>query len=118
MYSVHPQFIFSEEFCSLSVNNLIEIISNDDLDVKEETIVWEAVVRWVQHSREDRLHHLPSILPHIPFKLLTSDDMAAILEQPLVRDDHEISEVIRNVLQRAPLHEPTERAVHPLQLQT
>ncbi|XP_035678017.1 kelch repeat and BTB domain-containing protein 2-like isoform X1 [Branchiostoma floridae] len=81
------EFSFNEEFCSLSVNQLAEIISQDELDVKEETTVWEAVVRWVQHSREDRLHHLPSILPHIRFNLLTSDDTAAILEHPLVREN-------------------------------
>ncbi|XP_078602999.1 kelch-like protein 3 [Branchiostoma floridae x Branchiostoma japonicum] len=90
----------SEELFSLSVNQLTEIISHDELDVKEETTVWEAVVRWVQHSREDRLHHLPSILPHIRFHLLTSDDMAAILEHPLVREDPGSSEVIRNVVQK------------------
>ncbi|XP_066302919.1 kelch repeat and BTB domain-containing protein 8-like isoform X2 [Branchiostoma lanceolatum] len=89
----------SEEFCSLSVNQLTEIISHDELDVKEETTVWEAVVRWVQHSREDRLHHLPSILPHIRFNLLTSDDTVAILEHPLVREDPGSSEVIKNVSQ-------------------
>ncbi|XP_066285876.1 kelch repeat and BTB domain-containing protein 8-like [Branchiostoma lanceolatum] len=90
----------SEEFCSLSVNQLTEIIGQDELDVKEETTVWEAVVRWVQHSREDRLHHLPSILPHIRFNLLTSDDTAAILEHPMVREDPRSSEVIRNVVQK------------------
>ncbi|KAI8492144.1 Trafficking protein particle complex subunit 9 [Branchiostoma belcheri] len=89
----------SEEFCSLSVDQLTEIISQDKLEVKEETRVWEAVVRWVQHSREDRLQHLPSILPHIRFNLLTSDDTAAILEHPLVREDHGTSEVIRNLVQ-------------------
>ncbi|XP_019630450.1 PREDICTED: kelch repeat and BTB domain-containing protein 8-like [Branchiostoma belcheri] len=89
----------SEEFCSLSVNQLTEIISQDKLEVKEETRVWEAVVRWVQHSREDRLQHLPSILPCIRFNLLTSDDMAAILEHSLVREDHGSSELIRNVVQ-------------------
>ncbi|XP_066288871.1 kelch repeat and BTB domain-containing protein 2-like isoform X2 [Branchiostoma lanceolatum] len=87
----------SEEFCSLSVNQLTEIIGHDELDVKEETTVWEAVVRWVQHSREDRLHHLHSFLPHIRFNLLTSDDTAIILEHPLVREDPKSSEVIRNV---------------------
>ncbi|XP_078572520.1 kelch repeat and BTB domain-containing protein 8-like [Branchiostoma floridae x Branchiostoma japonicum] len=91
---------FNEEFCSLSVNQLTEIISHDELDVKEETTVWEAVVRWVQHSREDRLHHLPSILPHIRFNLLTSDDTVAILEHPLVREDPGSSELIRNVVQK------------------
>ncbi|XP_078602747.1 kelch repeat and BTB domain-containing protein 2-like [Branchiostoma floridae x Branchiostoma japonicum] len=103
MQSIHIHFVkvaSSEEFCSLSVNQLTEIISHDELDVKEETTVWEAVVRWVQHSREDRLHHLPSILPHIRFNLLTSDDTAAILEHPLVREDPGSSEVIRNVLQK------------------
>ncbi|XP_035675816.1 kelch repeat and BTB domain-containing protein 2-like isoform X2 [Branchiostoma floridae] len=93
------EFSFSEEFCSLSVNQLTEIISHDELDVKEETTVWEAVVRWVQHSKEDRLHHLPSILPHIRFNLLTSDDTAAILEHPVVREDPGSSEVIRNLVQ-------------------
>ncbi|XP_078600345.1 kelch repeat and BTB domain-containing protein 2-like [Branchiostoma floridae x Branchiostoma japonicum] len=90
----------SEDFCSLSVDQLTEIVSHDELDVKEETTVWEAVVRWVQHSREDRLHHLPSILPHIRFKLMTSDDTAAILDHPLVREDSGSSEVIRNMVQK------------------
>ncbi|XP_078577707.1 kelch repeat and BTB domain-containing protein 6-like [Branchiostoma floridae x Branchiostoma japonicum] len=89
----------SEEFGSLSVNQLTDIISHDELDVKEETTVWEAVVRWVQHSREDRLPHLPSILPHIRFNLLTSDGQAAILEHPLVREDPGNSETIRNMVQ-------------------
>ncbi|KAI8497802.1 Serine/threonine-protein kinase haspin [Branchiostoma belcheri] len=81
----------SEEFCSLSVDQLTEIISQDKLEVKEETRVWEAVVRWVQHSRED------SIYP-ASFNLLTSGDTAAILEHPLVREDPGSSEVIRNVV--------------------
>ncbi|XP_019622486.1 PREDICTED: kelch repeat and BTB domain-containing protein 2-like isoform X1 [Branchiostoma belcheri] len=94
-----PKVSISEEFCSLSVDQLTEIISQDELEVKEETRVWEAVVRWVQHSREDRLQHLPSVLPHIRFTLLTSDAMAAILEHPLVREDPGISKVIRNEVQ-------------------
>ncbi|XP_078584505.1 kelch repeat and BTB domain-containing protein 2-like [Branchiostoma floridae x Branchiostoma japonicum] len=85
----------SDEFCSLSVNQLTKIISYDELDVKEETTVWEAVVRWVQHSREDRLHQLPSILPHIRFNLMTPEDKTAILEHPLVREDLGSSKVIR-----------------------
>ncbi|XP_078682727.1 kelch repeat and BTB domain-containing protein 8-like isoform X1 [Branchiostoma floridae x Branchiostoma belcheri] len=96
----------SEEFCILSVDQLTEIISHDELEVKKETEVWEAVVRWVQHSREDRLQHLPSILHHIRFNLLTSDDTAAILEHPLVREDPGSSEVVRNAEQRNPNLKP------------
>ncbi|XP_078602575.1 kelch repeat and BTB domain-containing protein 8-like isoform X1 [Branchiostoma floridae x Branchiostoma japonicum] len=94
------KFVSSEEFCRLSVDQLTEIISHDELDVKEETTVWEAVVRWVQHNREERLHHLPSILPHIRFNLLTSDDTAAILGHPLVREDPERT-VITNLVKES-----------------
>ncbi|XP_035687985.1 kelch repeat and BTB domain-containing protein 2-like [Branchiostoma floridae] len=96
----HFTEVASSEFCSLSVNNLIEIISHDELDVKEETTVWKAVVRWVQHRRKDRMHHLPTILSHIRFNLLTSDDTAAILEHPLVREDPGSCEVIKNVVKK------------------
>eukprot|EP00058_Branchiostoma_floridae_P016720 XP_002602208.1 hypothetical protein BRAFLDRAFT_76897 [Branchiostoma floridae] len=47
----------------------------------------------------DILHHLPSILPHIRFNLLTSDDTSAILEHPLVRENPGSSEVIKNMVQ-------------------
>eukprot|EP00058_Branchiostoma_floridae_P007082 XP_002592570.1 hypothetical protein BRAFLDRAFT_118908 [Branchiostoma floridae] len=90
----------TEEFYSLSVNQLTEIISKNNLNVKVETTVWEAVVRWVQHNREDRLRHLPSILPHIRFNLLTSDDTAAILEHPLVSENSGSSE-LRNLVERS-----------------
>ncbi|CAH1268941.1 KLHL41 [Branchiostoma lanceolatum] len=95
-----PHRLAFDEFCSLSVNQLTEIIGHDELDVEEETTVWEAVVRWVQHHREDRLHHLPSILPHIRFNLLTLDDTAAILEHILVREDPGSSKVIRKVIRK------------------
>ncbi|XP_035660358.1 kelch-like protein 20 [Branchiostoma floridae] len=103
LQSIHRNFVevaSSEEFCSLSVNQLTEIISHDELDVTEEITVWEAVVRWVQHSKKERLHHLPSILPNIRFNQLTSDDTAAILEHPLVKEDSGISEVINNLIQK------------------
>eukprot|EP00058_Branchiostoma_floridae_P004252 XP_002589740.1 hypothetical protein BRAFLDRAFT_283634 [Branchiostoma floridae] len=54
IYRNFVEIASSEEFCSLSVDQLTEIISHDELEVKEETTIWEAVVRWVQHSREDR----------------------------------------------------------------
>ncbi|XP_078597336.1 kelch-like protein 24a [Branchiostoma floridae x Branchiostoma japonicum] len=98
------EFSSGEEFCSLSVNQLTEIISHVELDVKEEKVVCEAVVRWVQHNKEDRLHHLPSILSYIRFNLLTSDDTAAMLEHPLVREDPRSYEVMQNVVQKGNLN--------------
>ncbi|KAI8503313.1 hypothetical protein Bbelb_191340 [Branchiostoma belcheri] len=53
----------SEEFCSLSVDQLTEIISHDELDVKEEIRVWEAQERDVVYEPQSRAVHqlwLPS----------------------------------------------------------
>ncbi|XP_066268550.1 kelch-like protein 40a isoform X2 [Branchiostoma lanceolatum] len=88
--------VSTEGFCSLNVTQLTEIISRDELDVKEETAVWEAVVRWVQHCKKDRLRHLPSILPHTRFNLMTPYNMVAILDHPLVKKNPGRS-AIRNV---------------------
>ncbi|KAI8514839.1 Broad-Complex, Tramtrack and Bric a brac [Branchiostoma belcheri] len=98
----------SEEFCSLSVDQLTEIISHDELDVTEETRVWEAVVRWVQHSTEDSTSEILcmnpregkytkvkiNLPPHLEDKLVvgmtvTSDNDLYILIDEL--DDHQLS---------------------------
>ncbi|XP_035676072.1 uncharacterized protein LOC118415512 [Branchiostoma floridae] len=52
-----------------------------------------------QGSLQPILHHLPSILSHIRFNLLTSDDTAAILEHPLVRENPGSYTAIRNMVQ-------------------
>ena len=43
-----------EEFLTLQRNNLIEIISDDSLNVINEEIVYLAVIKWLKHSKEDR----------------------------------------------------------------
>ena len=44
-----------DEFLTLQRNNLIEIISDDDLNVTNEEIVYLAVIKWLKASEEERL---------------------------------------------------------------
>ena len=43
-----------DEFLTLQRNNLIEIISDDDLNVTNEEIVYLAVIKWLKASEEER----------------------------------------------------------------
>ncbi|KAM3606146.1 uncharacterized protein V6R79_011464 [Siganus canaliculatus] len=67
------EVVFGEEFQQLSAQELSDIISRDDLGVKEEKAVFEAVVRWVGHAPEEREKHLDALLSKVRMALLNRD---------------------------------------------
>lgn len=52
----------SEEFLLLPVNQLIDIISSDELNVRSEEQVFNAVLAWVKYNVAERRGHLPQVL--------------------------------------------------------
>ena len=52
----------SEEFLLLPVNQLIDIISSEELNVQNEEQVYVAAMAWVKHSLEDRKQHLSMVM--------------------------------------------------------
>lgn len=44
-----------DEFLSISQNLLIDIIKNDDLNVANEDLVYDACVKWLKHSFDSRI---------------------------------------------------------------
>jgi len=55
------QVMESEEFMLLPINQLKEIISSDELNVRSEEQVFSAVMGWVKYNIQDRRTHLPSV---------------------------------------------------------
>lgn len=51
----------SEEFLLLPVNQLIDIISSDELNVRSEEQVFIAVLAWVKYNVAERRGHLPQV---------------------------------------------------------
>lgn len=51
----------SEEFLLLPVNQLIDIISSDELNVRSEEQVFNAVLAWVKYNVAERRGHLPQV---------------------------------------------------------
>ncbi|XP_004931595.1 kelch-like protein 10 [Bombyx mori] len=76
------------EFKSLTFEELEDILRDDELNVKNEEIVFQALKTWVEHDLENRRKYIPSLLScvrfgHISFKYFKSK----ILQwQPVVDD--------------------------------
>lgn len=55
------QVVESEEFLLLPVNQLIDIISSDELNVRSEEHVFKAVMAWVRHNVQERRNYLSQV---------------------------------------------------------
>lgn len=53
--------IESEEFLLLPITQLIDIISNDELNVRSEELVYSAVMSWVKYNVSERRQHLSQV---------------------------------------------------------
>lgn len=64
------QVMESEEFMLLPANQLIDIISSDELNVRSEEQVFNAVMAWVKYSIQERRPQLPQVRIHFGISLL------------------------------------------------
>ncbi|KAM9360680.1 kelch-like protein 10 [Symphorus nematophorus] len=63
----------SEEFLQLSVQELTELIENDQLNVKKEEKVFEAIVRWIAYAPEERRGYLSLLLSNVRLALMSPE---------------------------------------------
>ena len=61
-----------EEFLSLDIKRVIEILQSNELNVEKEEFVFEAAMSWVNHDKDNHKRYLPELLPHIRFGLMSS----------------------------------------------
>lgn len=60
-----------EEFIQLTLTELISLIKKDELNVREETEVYNAVLSWVKHDEEGRRPRMEHILQEVRCQYLT-----------------------------------------------
>ncbi|XP_035695433.1 kelch-like protein diablo isoform X1 [Branchiostoma floridae] len=58
-----------EEFLSLGVEQLVELVSDDSLEVRAESDVFEAAMRWLEHTGADGLV-ADQVLKHVRYYLI------------------------------------------------
>jgi hypothetical protein len=60
----------SEELLELPVEELQAIVVSDELNVKNEKMIWECVLRWIDHDTDNRKGHIVDLLKNIRLGLL------------------------------------------------
>lgn len=73
-----------DEFLNLSIERLKEYISSDFIDVRNEEIVYEAVMRWVKYDIDERRKCLPELLENVRLGVLGMHSLSLIERDPLV----------------------------------
>ncbi|KAG9510978.1 Kelch-like protein 20, partial [Fragariocoptes setiger] len=85
----------SDEFLRLPVNQLIEFISNDELNLPSEEVAFEAVMRWIRADRNERLVHLPEVMQHVRLSQLTPQYLVKTVSQDvLIRSNEKCREYV------------------------
>ncbi|XP_038076365.1 kelch-like protein 10 [Patiria miniata] len=78
----------SEEFLSLTVDELVELLYEDQLNVKMEEYVFEAVLRWIRFKEADRKAFMPRLLMNIRLGMTNTDYfMNNIKAHPYVKNN-------------------------------
>ena len=78
----------SEEFMCLLAHEVAELISSDDLGVRTEEHVFEAVLAWVKHDEEMREKDLPILMERVRLPLLSKEYLVSSVEaEPIMRSN-------------------------------
>ncbi|XP_057331107.1 kelch-like protein 10 [Microplitis mediator] len=87
----------STEFRELSSGELCAILSDDELNVRNEEVVFEAIKTWVEVKEQERLGYLTKILKCIRFGLINSKYISNnILTWKPIQDNLECQRIIEN----------------------
>ncbi|XP_071395885.1 kelch-like protein 10 [Centroberyx affinis] len=89
----------SEEYLDLPLQQLAGIIQKDQLNVKQESTVFDVVVRWIAHLPEKRSGHISVLLPMVRLASLTADYfLNSVKNNALVKDSSECRPIIITAL--------------------
>lgn len=85
----------SDEFLLLPVNQLLEIISNDELNVRCEEQVYQAVMNWIKYDLDERKQYLAQLMSNVRLPLLDTKFLVTKVGcDPLVRQDQTCRDLI------------------------
>ncbi|XP_016657237.1 ring canal kelch homolog [Acyrthosiphon pisum] len=77
----------ADEFLTLSPDQVVKLISSDELAVPSEEKVFECVIRWVKHELVSRKCILPQLMEHVRLPLTSSNYIFKnVFKEPLLNN--------------------------------
>ncbi|XP_052241378.1 kelch-like protein 10 [Dreissena polymorpha] len=91
--------VHSNEFLQLSADELADIMSRDELNVRNEELVFDAVLRWIDFEPERRKSSIPKLMRSIRLGLLTTQYFVErVKTHPYVRESEGCKPIIIETL--------------------
>ncbi|XP_038148690.1 kelch-like protein 10 [Cyprinodon tularosa] len=76
-----------EEFLELSADELSDIIEKDNLNIRNESKVFEAILRWTSHALPEREQHFSVLLSKVRLPVMNAEYFREnVLPNPLVKN--------------------------------
>ncbi|XP_056275467.1 kelch-like protein 10 [Pseudoliparis swirei] len=89
-----------EEFLQLPLQRLIDLLERDDLNVRNESVAFEAVLRWIDHTPETRKAHVAVLFSKVRLALTSLNYMRLkVLSNELVSTSTECQSMVQSVLE-------------------
>ncbi|XP_057213003.1 kelch-like protein 10 [Triplophysa rosa] len=87
----------SKEFLELSPEHLVEFFGRDELSVKQEEMVFEAILCWIHLAPEERKRHMATLLPKVRLGLVATDYFTEKIKiNPLVMENESCTSFVSN----------------------
>nr|XP_039269607.1 kelch-like protein 12 [Styela clava] len=82
------EVIENEEFLELNESDVIELLESSELEIDSEEDVYEALIYWITHNREERGPKLSNMLEYVRLPLLSAQFITDVLdEQELIKSN-------------------------------
>ena len=78
----------------MSLDQIVKLISKDCLSVSSEMIIFECVLKWVNHDYNKRVVHLPKLIENVRFGLLNERELNKIADEPMIKKNSACLDVI------------------------
>ncbi|EDO42382.1 predicted protein [Nematostella vectensis] len=85
----------TEEFMLLKVNEVLDLISSNDLNVKNEEQVFNGVISWVKHDADSRRKYIARLLHHVRLCLLSRECLMMRVEtEEMIKGSEECKDLL------------------------
>ncbi|KAF4070454.1 hypothetical protein AMELA_G00285740 [Ameiurus melas] len=88
----------SSKFLELNEEQLGGILQRDELNVKQEKMAFQAIIRWIKHEPDVRKQHIVNLLLKVRLALIDLEYLEYIKTHPLVSSFQECQTIITSTL--------------------
>ncbi|KAM7421958.1 hypothetical protein PAMA_010165 [Pampus argenteus] len=89
----------SQELVELSLHELAVIIENDRLNVRQENIVFEAILQWIKHLPDQRRGYISTLLSKVRLCFMSTNYLQhGVMDNAIVKDSIECIPIINDAV--------------------